>query len=765
MAMDFYAHRNATGAEPLINNLRNTGYMAAEFASKFGFRELGLQLGLLHDVGKHTERFQEVLQGKTKKIDHAIVAAECYADLADLDICDNDFIYLMICHCLNAHHSTLRGNFQKIGIDGIYPLPKKFDMPEAMTDDREKLNALSSMEEYHNILRFIKKHELLRKLSAKDLPDTEHMSNAEKMLFVRMMQSCLVDADYSATAMFEDPEYAKVVQDRELNADILLRKLSDYHEALTEHTDPNSAMNRLRNLVYHDAAKAGSGKIGIYTLTAPTGTAKTLAMMQFALEQAKSNGLQKIIIVLPYLSITTQNAEVYRQIFGNEVVLEDDSMTKYPEEIRMYVDRWNAPIIITTSVKFFETMQAAKASDLRRLHEIANAVVIFDEAQTLDSEFTDITVKTLMALPKMYRTTVVFSTATQPAYQYRRALADFSAMEIIEDPEKLYHDYEVAKKTKVQFSTNREWAPQDLIKELGQYPQALCVSNTTAKALNMYLTFTEAFGEEQTFYLSSRLCPDHKSDVIRTVRSRLRSDLSCYLLSTQCIEAGVDFDFPAGAREYASLTAIAQTAGRINRNGTRENGSLLVFRSNKNGNYDFPSDAYHNEANLTYHMAAGCKEHSLNTNSLGDIKEYYRKLYSGDSIHGRDKRSIIEAEENCDLQRMAEVYHLIEDCNQCNVIVPYEKRMDEFIALSEYLAKNHYTLTKKKLYAHHGITVSIMMNRKSLAYIQAHCHQLCLHGPGQAAPVNWYIADMDKIYDPKTGLKTKEENEGGILDV
>ena len=281
----------------------------------------------------------------------------------------------------------------------------------------------------------------------------------------------------------------------------------------------------------------------------------------------------------------------------------------------------------------------------------------------------------------------------------------------------------------------------------------------------MYLAFTEAFSEDQTFYLSSRLCPDHKSDVIRAVRSRLHDGLSCYLLSTQCIEAGVDFDFPAGAREYASLTAIAQTAGRINRNGTRENGSLLVFRSNKNGNYDFPSDTYHNEANLTYHMAAERKEHSLNTNSLDDIKEYYRKLYSGDSVHGRDKRSIIEAEENCDLQRMAEVYHLIEDCNQCNVIVPYEKGMDEFVALSEYLVKNHYTLTKKELYAHHGITVSIMVNRKSLAYIQAHCHQLCLHGPGQAAPVNWYIADMDKIYDSKTGLKTREEKEGGILDV
>lgn len=763
--MDFYAHYNSANKELLIDHLRMTGDLAAEFASRFGFKELGLQLGLLHDVGKHTERFQDVLNGKVKKIDHAVVAAECYAEISGPDICADDFIYLMICHCLNAHHSVLRGNFQDIGIDGIYPLPKKFDMPEAMTDDRGKLNALSSEEEYQSVLCFIKKHKLLRALSDSDLPDTSSMSNAEKMLFVRMMQSCLVDADYSATAMFEDPEYANAIQDRKLDVDVLLKKLFEYHEALVEYADPDNAMNRLRNIVYNDAAKAGRGKIGVYTLTAPTGTAKTLAMMRFALEQARENILQKIIIVLPYLSITTQNAEAYRKIFGDDVVLEDDSMTEYTEEIQLYADRWNSPIIITTSVKFFETLQAAKASDLRKLHEITNAVVVFDEVQTLDAEFTDITVKTLMALPKMYRTTVVFSTATQPAYQYRSALAGFSAIEIIEEPEKLYCDYEVAKKTRVQFSIDHEWMPKDLAKELGQYPQALCVSNTTTKALNMYLAFAEVFGENNTFYLSSRLCPEHKSDVIRAVKLCLDDNLPCYLLSTQCIEAGVDLDFPAGAREYASLTAIAQTAGRINRNGARENGKLLVFLSDKNGNYDFPSDAYRNESNITYHMVVGREQHALNTSNLEDIKEYYKKLYSGDSTHGRDKRTIIEAEKNCDLQKMAEVYHLIENSNQCNVIVPYEKRMSEFQALSGCLAKSHYTLSKKELYSHHGITVSVTVNHKALIYIQTHCHQLSLRSPGQAAPVNWYIADMDEIYDAKTGLKTREESEGGILDV
>ena len=762
--MEFYAHLNKDHKELLIDHLKKTGKLAEQFSSEFGYGKLGLQLGLLHDVGKHTERFQKVLQRQLKKIDHAVVSAECYADLADQSICDDDFIYLMICNCLNAHHSILRGEFKDPGFDGVYPLPDHYDL--AFTDDRGKQNALSSEEEYQTILDFIEENHLILPLTKQDMPDTEAMSNAEKMLFVRMMQSCLVDADYSSTAAFEDPEYAKTVEDRSLDPDALLKQLSDYHERLVQSTDPENEMNQLRNRVYHDAAEAGHRKIQLYTLTAPTGTAKTLAMMQFALTHAKTHGLRRILIVLPYLSITTQNTETYRKIFGDEVVLEDDSMTEYPDEVRMYADRWNSPIIVTTSVKFFETLQAAKASDLRRLHEITNAVVVFDEAQTLGSEFTDITIKTLTALPKQYRTTVVLSTATQPAYQYRNALKDFLASEIIEDPAALYRDYEKTKKTDVTFSIDQEWSVEALRDNLCRYPQALCVSNTTNKVLHLYKSFSEKFEAEQVFYLSSRLCPGHKKEVIRDVAARLKDGMPCYLLSTQCIEAGVDFDFPAGAREYASLTAISQTAGRINRNGTRQKGEMLVFRSDQNGTYDFPSEAYHNEADITYYMVMNHPDKRLNTNSLQDIREYYQKLYSGDSIHGYDKKPIRDAENECDLKGMSEAYQLISDRNQCNVIVPYEKRMDEFDALVNILSNQNYTLTKKELYAHHGLTVSVTVNGKSLDYIKTHCHQLSLYAPGQAVLVNWYIADMDEIYDKKTGLKTKEDSEeGGMFDV
>ena len=253
--------------------------------------------------------------------------------------------------------------------------------------------------------------------------------------------------------------------------------------------------------------------------------------------------------------------------------------------------------------------------------------------------------------------------------------------------------------------------------------------------------------------------------MIRDVAARLKDGMPCYLLSTQCIEAGVDFDFPAGAREYASLTAISQTAGRINRNGTRQ-GEMLVFRSDQNGTYDFPSEAYHNEADITYYMVMNHPDKRLNTNSLQDIREYYQKLYGGDSIHGYDKKLIRDAENECDLKGMSEAYQLISDRNQCNVIVPYEKRMDEFDALVNILSNQNYTLTKKELYAHHGLTVSVTVNGKSLDYIKTHCHQLSLYAPGQAVLVNWYIADMDEIYDKKTGLKTKEDSEeGGMFDV
>lgn len=765
---EYYAHSSGDRKEPLLKHLQETGRLAAKFAASFGYEKLGLQLGLLHDVGKRTERFQMVLRHQLSKIDHAVVAAECYADLADACICNDDYIYLMICHCLNAHHSKLRGDFKDIGLDEIYPLPISFDMPDISQEGMQKLNALSSMDEFHEIEKYIEDQCLIVPLSENDYPDMEVMTNAERMLFARMLQSCLVDADYSATASFEDPAYAEGIEEQPFVPGRLLQQLEAYHETLVSTSDPHNLMNQLRNKVYLDAAEAGKRNTGIFTLTAPTGTAKTLAMMRFALEHALHNKKSRIIIVLPYLAITTQNTQIYRSVFGAASVLEDDSMTEYPDEARIYADRWNSPIVVTTSVKFFETLQASQASDLRRLHQIANSIVIFDESQTLPSDMTDITMKTLRALTKYFKTTILLSTATQPSYRYRRGLVDFYTNEIIRDTDRLYHEYAEAKKTSVYFSVNQEWTEKDIAIYLGEISkQALCVSNTTNKALMLYKAFAETYGEKNTLYLSSRLCPEHKKTVVNEVKRRLKTDATCYLLSTQCIEAGVDLDFPVGAREYASMTSVSQTAGRINRNGKRTNAQMLVFKSNQNGAYDYPSDSYRNEADITYHMASDhMRESPLDTNSLEDIDEYYRRLYSGDSSDGHDKRGIIDAENECDILKMSEEYHLIADTNQCHVFVPYEPCMNEFEQLSELLLNQNYTLKKKELYAHHGITVSVVATGKSLDFIRSHCHQICLYSPFQNVPINWYIADMDDIYDPKTGLRTKEKlEEGGMMDV
>ena len=765
----YYAHSKKDKKELLIDHLRETGKLASEFAGSIGYERLGLQLGLIHDVGKHTKRFQKVLQNKLHKINHAVVAAECYADMANESICADEFIYLMICHCLNAHHSELRGNFKEIGKHGIYIRPKSFDDAESLTDDRDKQNALSSEREFSEVECFIEDNDLLLRLENSDYPDISSMTNAEKMLFVRMMQSCLVDADYSATATFEDSEYAKTLVDKKLNIDKMLRQLEDFHNQKVSESDPTNPINKLRNLVYQDAADAGKHGTQFYTLTAPTGTAKTLAMMRFALENAKANQKSKIIIVLPYLSITSQNTKVYQDIFGTDVVLEDDSTTMYPDELRIYADRWNSQIIVTTSVKFFETLQSAKASDLRRLHQIANSVVVFDESQTLASDLTDITVNTLRGLVKNFGVTVVFSTATQPSYRYRKALQDFTAEEIIKNTKQLYKDYEEAKKTSVKFSTDHDWTDDDIADYFENYKQAICVANTTGKALSLYQTFENRYGEGSCLYLSSRLCPDHKKAVIKEIDNRLKNDAPCYLLSTQCVEAGVDFDFPAGAREYAPLTSISQTAGRINRNGKRTQAEMLVYRSDRHGKYDFPSVDYRNSAVTTYHMACDkTRAYPLNTNCLQDIDTFYKKIFSGDNAEGHDKEEIQKAEKNCDIQSMAKEYRMIEDKNQCNVIVPYKERIDEFNTLAEKLSDSDYILSKKELFSHHGITVSVTATGKALSFIETHCNQLKLYSPILDAPVdvNWYIADMDNIYDPKTGLKTKENlEEGGMLDV
>ena len=737
---EYYAHTSGDKRETLLEHLYRTADLAEAFAKDFHSAPVGRQIALLHDIGKHTRYFQEVLKRERSGIDHAIIGAEVYFALCGEGYIPNKKLALTICMCIACHHSVLHGMTR-------YCIPTDFNSPiQTQTDDGNKTNALSNLEEWKQILGFVQKNKLLLKINKGEYLDIKSMSRAARMFYSRMLFSCLVDADYTATASFEDPRYLFESDGCSLDPKGRMRELKAYRSKAFQNSQP-SPMNRLREAVFHDA-ETSAGPPNVYTMTAPTGTGKTLALIAFALSHAIENKQNRIFIILPFLSIITQNAEIYRRIFGEDVVLEDDSQTVYTEKTRLLSDRWSAPIIVTTSVRFFETLFRVRTTDVRRLHQVANAVIVFDEAQTLPPGVTDATMEIMQELTHNYNTTILFSTATQPKYEYRKFLAKlpFHSTEIIHNRDELFQSYDRAKNTAVTFSTDRTWTFEELKEHYKDDLQTLLVFNTVKKAAAMYQA-VQSSGNREVFYLSSALCPQHRLDMLETLRRKLYEKAPVWLISTQCIEAGVDVDFPCGAREIAPYTSIVQTAGRINRNG-RTDGRMLVFQMDDDEGRGFPGTDYKNEAMISLSMA---KKRTINLNEPENVDEYYRQLFTGSSSGEEDKKEIRKAIEEEDYEALSDAYRLIEQRNQDIVIVPYLR--DLYDEIRQELEEQDWCLTKSMMKAAQSITVSVKLKEE----MKLCCRQLRIktrQGPEQT---NWYMLEDHSRYLPDLGFSQELE--------
>ena len=758
--MEYFSHTRADKNEYLIDHLRNTGDLASFFALSFGGSEIAEQAGLLHDLGKHTKKFQGVLAGTVHGIDHSAVGAEYYwnkVSYDEEDLIDDPFLAQVICNVIQSHHSDLHGELTDRAIEdyGYMAYP---DFDKKVITDNNKENALGSKKELEQIDSYVKDNSLLRVISDETFPETDSMSPEAKMLYERMIYSCLVDADYSSTAAFYDEvDYSTYKKENILNPEELLKNLDEYRAA-RGYGFSGSGLNGIRNEVYKCCEKAGRElPAGLYTLTAPTGTGKTHALIRFALEQAKKNNQKRIFVVLPYLSIIEQNASEYREIFGEDNCIEQDSQTEIPEEIKLYSDRWDYPIIVTTAVSFFETLCGGQAAKERKLHNTADSVIVFDEAQTLPSFLLDVTMRTLEALTKYFNSTVLLSTATQPDYNQRKNLFDLKAKEIIPDVRGLYEKYGEIRKLDISTNASTPETFEELV-ECFDINQQLFVFNTTGKALKMFELLKEKYGDDDCFLLSSALCSEHKSDTIKEIKNRISNGMNCYVAATQCIEAGVDLDFPAGMRECAPLPSIIQTAGRINRNG-KSVGKFHVFyldEKNKNG---YPGITYRNESYVTRNII---KNMGLDINDNKIITEYYTQIFSGDAEENSDIAEISEAIEELDTHKLYENYKLIEDNDELNVIVPYKP--DEFENLHKELSFKNFCISKKEMKAAGNMTVRLYGNRNIREYLDRHCRQLSARSSetGNSIGINWYIVEDVDIYDPKEGL-IKEEKEGGFV--
>ncbi len=566
--MNYYAHTakddqdkplpESSGKwQPLADHLRNVASLAKQFAAPLGLAEEAELAGLLHDLGKYRDEFQAYLRGErgsSVETQHAVFGAAWAAE--------DGRSLLASALAVAGHHAGLHdcGELQSMFAKPV--LRMKQTLPDLIARFEAELSPLP----------------------VPPSPPPWVKDELSTEIYARLIFSCLVDADRLDTACW--PEAPP--PDRALETGHLLREI---HAERAEKAakNPHSPLAALRNRIFDTAIERAALPPGFFSLTVPTGGGKTLASMAFALAHAKAHDLRRVIVVIPYLSIIEQNAGEYRRILGENVVLEnhsgvrprDDAGEEEKSRLELVSENWDAPVIVTTSVQFLESLFASSPSKCRKLHRIPRSVVIFDEVQTLPAHLLKPTFNVFRELAANYGTSFVFSSATQPAFRKSAALPDgfdpHELREIAPEPADLFRklrrvNYHLPKKDE-----NLDWP--ELAEQMAATPQALCVVNLTRHAKELWERLKQILPDgDAPVHLSSALCPQHRLALIQIIRGRLSAGQPCRVVSTQLIEAGVDVDFPVVWRALGPLDSIVQVAGRCNREGRRAAGEVHVFR-------------------------------------------------------------------------------------------------------------------------------------------------------------------------------------------
>ncbi len=765
----YLAHSNNAAAEPdpLKVHLELVAERASRYADAFGAATEARLAGLLHDLGKYGDQFQKRLRGEAKHVDHWSIGA--WIALMNYRVKG-----IASALSIQGHHIGL----QKASKDALGNLnPMKFN-------DNHPSDVYLSDTDTDKLLKRMARDGLA-------LPDPDKVKSslydhsselkAAGMLDIRMLFSAVVDADFIETEAHFNATRKGVRAYRQegsvLDSSLLLSHLLSYIDKLARDSTAAPAVRKMRSDLLDACLSAADSKGGLFTLTAPTGTGKTLSMLAFALRHAACNGLRRIITVIPYLSIIEQTAAEYRKAFAtmadelalSKLVLEHHSLSgtrtygrkgkalkEYEQETddqeRLLAENWDAPIIVTTSVQFLESLFSNRPSSCRKLHRIANSVVLFDEVQTLPLSLAIPTIATLSHLSSRYNTTVVFSTATQPAFKHLDAhvrkycSCGWNPTEIVPANLRLY---ERARRNRFRWPSDSlpaiSW--KSLAEEMASDSngQVLCIVNLKKHAMALYHELAQ-LGAEGIYHLSTNMCPAHRQAVLNEVRTRLGMGMPCRLVSTQCVEAGVDIDFPCVYRAIGPLDSIAQAAGRCNRNGLLESGEVTLFIPEvKDQDKIYPDGAYGQAAGVTQILLAKYRSQGLDMNSPAVFEEYYRELYDISRPEER-KRELTDAIDLRDFEKVASTYRLI-DNNTINILVPYE--IGHYTDLADEVRYNG--LTSKWMTNARPFTVSLFKPQTSKGRIVFSYIEPVPIGRGSYSE-EWFIYLFAEHYSKETGL-------------
>lgn len=760
MPNDFIAHvkQNPDGTWEkhfLVDHLHNTAKKAGDFASEFGNRDWGEVLGYWHDLGKFNPAWQQYLrretgydedwhiEGTEGRPNHSTDGA-----ILSMEKGNNAQPARILAYAIAGHHAGLADWFG--------------NLENRLSDEKANRN-LATIKQIDSALQFISKS--LPVSTPRILVNGTPSEAAEHYhLWIRMLFSCLVDADFLDTEEFMDPQKSEE-RGNYLSLKDLKMRFEEYIRR-KEQASPDSLINQKRREIREICTEKAKLKPGFFSLTVPTGGGKTLSSMAFALEHALCHNKRRIIVAIPYTSIIEQTAKIFKYgtdddeeikvrmrdndvLFGEDQVVEHHSNLDPSQETgrnRLACENWDAPIIVTTNVQLFESLFASRPSSCRKLHNIVNSIIILDEVQMLPPEFLQPILSVLRGLVKHFGVTVVMMTATQPALEGKIGSEPNviqgieNVTHIIEDPESLAREFKrVDLILPSDLQSRTDWV--ELKEQLLQHEQVLCIVNSRKDCRELH-----SIMPEDTVHLSALMCGEERTVVISEIKEKLRRKEPIRVISTQLVEAGVDIDFPVVYRALAGFDSIAQAAGRCN----RENKLAAIGQRGKVKVFVPPAPA---PIGLLRKGEDACKE-ILRNNRVEELspelfkkyfKQFYMRLRNVDKPKFYDRLVRGAPEFSFDFRTLAQDFHLIDEVQQ-SIVVWYENPKTG--------NSSHRVIESLRT---HGPNREIS-RRLQRFIVNVHFELFKrIHDRGYVEDINGYwVQSADGLYKPGIGLQLDE---------
>ena len=737
--------------QPLLDHLHGVAELAQSYAERITdypeLGEIGYLLGLLHDLGKYQEGFQRYIRQQSGldptlngwRTPHSPAGARYAYDLKQAG--GSQQLLKILSLCIGAHHRGLYNDSEWRG-----------QVVSSSDTKRAVANLVKGLRP-----EALQLEELLHKASLDKVATMwDKLDEEDYQLLVRMLFSCLVDADFLDTERFMSPDKSLVRQSAKASLEQMLAQLEEY----VSHFNREGRINEARAAFLDQCRTHGrTAKRKIYSLTLPTGAGKTVSSMMWALEHAIAQGCERIIYVIPYTSIITQTAQTFRDIFGADQVLEHHSDVDAKERsdealeyTKLMTENWDVPLVVTTNVQFFESLYAHRVSRCRKLHNICNSVVVFDEVQMFPPRLLNPILRVVESLHYAFRVEPLFCTATLPVFDKN----------ILSDSKRIGHEFFFLKERiqeVVPYDAERfapfdkvryHWDPlrlstEELAERLGEHKSFLCIVNSRKDAARLHAALkAQDKSSEGLIHLSRRMCSAHIQERIEEIRHRLKDGEPVRVVSTPLVEAGVDLDFPVVYRAMAGLDSVMQAAGRCNREGRMaEPGEVYIFRLTDGT--DIPGEMS---------WAQGALEDLLDrlteqgAPQRAEIERYYQAFYNDvdcfDNKKDKEVSKLLwdEGDDRCEGLRFeyetaSENFRYIEN-QDTPIVIPYG---DAGKAIIKKLQSN-LPLTRQEYR---------QMNRLTVGLKRKDC--LTLEGNTSVNENGIAYLTNDKLYSSETGIQ------------